>query len=110
MVDLSTVPKYLALSYTWGPPNPTKCILTNGGELQIRENLCEFLKVATYTYRVFAFWIDHISVNQDDHADVSQQVHIMADIFREAHAIIAYVGPGGEDFDMFDERGERNHR
>jgi hypothetical protein len=88
------------LSYTWGPPTSLKTILVDGKLFQVRENLYEFLKIATYTYRVYLFWIDQISINQENTDEVNAQLSIMANIYRNAYAVIAWVGVSGPDVEM----------
>lgn len=43
--DLEVDPEFLALSYVWGPMTPTKAILLDGHEIQVRENLLSFLEM-----------------------------------------------------------------
>jgi hypothetical protein len=41
--DLASAPKYIALSYTWGPPDPSCRILVDKKAFKVRENLYNFL-------------------------------------------------------------------
>jgi hypothetical protein len=42
--DLKECPPYIAVSYTWGAESPTKAILLNGSEIEIRMNLYGLLQ------------------------------------------------------------------
>jgi hypothetical protein len=42
--DHHEAPHYIALSYTWGKPNPSRLILVNGKLCCVLENLYNFLK------------------------------------------------------------------
>jgi hypothetical protein len=37
--EIKTLPKYAAVSYTWGPPQPLRSIFVNNKPLLVRENI-----------------------------------------------------------------------
>jgi hypothetical protein len=43
-VSLNALPRYHALSYTWGDPTKTKAILVDGVVVQVTNNLEEFFR------------------------------------------------------------------
>lgn len=106
--DLENCPPYVALSYTWGPPNPTRSIQIDGCIFKIRENLWEFLhNVRHVRKRVLKlgpdgtekadlqgtfFWIDQICIQQSSHVERNHQVGMMGRIFREAGEVIVWLG------------------
>jgi hypothetical protein len=54
----STGPRYEALSYAWGSPNPTHQIIINGWPYTIRQNLWSFLKHKRNPTTHSTLWID----------------------------------------------------
>jgi hypothetical protein len=117
--DLSNPPAYIALSYTWGPPFPTAEILIDDQPFIIREDLSLALRAirrlvdeyncksedaggfryeegtnpSTWKY----FWIDAISINQNDVLERNHQVNLMSKIFSQASLVISWLGEDGED-------------
>jgi hypothetical protein len=65
---------YLALSYTWGDPEPTYTVRLNGRKFKVRKNLHE----ALLHFRPFEgglkLWVDAICINQDDIRERESQV------------------------------------
>ena len=59
--------KYIALSYTWGDPQPTYPVLLDGTEFKVRRNLHE----ALLRFRPFEgglqmrLWVDAVCIYQD---------------------------------------------
>ncbi|PVH72150.1 HET-domain-containing protein [Cadophora sp. DSE1049] len=91
--DLEYAPVYNALSYTWGDPLSTSCIIVNSASLRIRKNLMEFLKHfrndnANNRY----LFIDQICIDQGSNAERNQQVQLMADIYRRSSLVIIWLG------------------
>ena len=94
--ELSEVHKqYYALSYVWGNPEKVHTIGLNGQDFQVTENLIFFLRrKRTVT---LTFWIDAICINQDDKAEKSEQIARMAQIYENASAVYADLGPASEN-------------
>ncbi|KAH8704372.1 heterokaryon incompatibility protein-domain-containing protein, partial [Phaeosphaeriaceae sp. PMI808] len=96
--DLSDVPPYTALSYTWGPATPKRTVHINGRELQIRKNLFDFL----WEFRNLEdlessdqyIWIDQIVIDQSNYGERSHQVQMMRLIYKGAESVIAWLGLG----------------
>jgi hypothetical protein len=116
--DESNRPKYVALSYEWGPQDPVEKIQLNCFQFVVRSNL--YLALAaiqsnniglssmakpemgqenvsnvhnaqngTDYYWVDALWIDQNNIDERGH-----QVGIMADIYHNAIFVIVWLGPG----------------
>ncbi|OAG01643.1 HET-domain-containing protein, partial [Paraphaeosphaeria sporulosa] len=86
--------KYMALSYTWGDPEPTFSILLEGMDFRIRENLYEALLHFRPTRGKLVIWIDAVCINQEDEQERESQVAMMRDIYKEAEGVWAWLGPG----------------
>ncbi|KAK7745051.1 hypothetical protein SLS53_003286 [Cytospora paraplurivora] len=92
---ISEVPKYHAVSYTWGDPNHTATILVNGQRMQVRQN-CEYtLKQATWyggDFRRRFYWVDAICINQGSNEEKGPQVSLMGQVYGNAERVLACVG------------------
>lgn len=82
-------PKYIALSYTWGPPNPAQEIEVDKKIMTISQNLYDFLQQfcpdlfyhdCSSQGPVTYFWIDQICIDQNSSVEKNHQVAMMADI------------------------------
>ena len=86
--------KYVALSYVWGPPQPTRDILVNGQMFAIRQNLWNFLEMQFETSQTAGvlYWIDQICVNQDNIEEKCEQVGLMSSIYSNAQQVLIWLG------------------
>jgi hypothetical protein len=94
------VPKFEAVSYTWGSPeNLPKIFIGETGRktLAVTQNLAEALPYFRYEDKPRVLWIDAICVNQQDLEERSQQVKRMADIFSKAARVLVWLGPESDD-------------
>jgi hypothetical protein len=89
--SLQTLPDYICLSYTWGQQIPTQRIAVNGGFLDIRVNLFNFLTEFCNIPHAH-IWIDQISIDQWNRPERSQQVGLMSQIFRQAAHVVMWLG------------------
>jgi hypothetical protein len=105
-VSLADFPWYSALSYEWGPSEPTYPILIDGKPHRIRENLYKFLinyaSLPPSILPIEPLWIDQISVDQSNIPERNQQVRLMADIFSSANKVIAWFGIDEDIADFLD--------
>ncbi|KAI0112024.1 heterokaryon incompatibility protein-domain-containing protein [Nemania sp. FL0031] len=103
--------QYYALSYAWGAPavygrfaaltntrkHPVVC---NRHVVQVSENLYCFLRHLRAMLKLAdnLFWIDAISINQDENAkeEKAYQIQQMGRIFSSAAAVIAWLGEADE--------------
>lgn len=90
------VVRYEALSYTWGDPLPTKTVLCNGLQFELRINAFEFLQQLRQRTATRLLWMDCICINQEDLSERAQQVSIMSNIYRLASTVIVWLGPGDQ--------------
>jgi hypothetical protein len=101
--DLNKCPPYEALSYTWGPPLPTKIITLNEMSFEIRENLSDFLDHIRIGITLLDeddcslphpkyLWIDQLCVDQSSQKEKSHQVKRMDEIFKQAQRVILWLG------------------
>ncbi|KAF3020287.1 hypothetical protein E8E14_013317 [Neopestalotiopsis sp. 37M] len=93
---LTEVPKYQAVSYTWGEATTTVPISIRGcpGTLDVRQNCADVLRQA-YCFKPESsayFWVDAICINQEDNVEKNSQVAMMGDIFENAECVLACVG------------------
>ena len=95
------VPKYEALSYTWGSAKDPDNVYVKEkkGEktLAITSSLAEALRYLRYEDRSRVLWIDAICVDQNNTAERGHQVLRMADIYHQASRVIIWLGPERDD-------------
>ena len=84
--------QYIAGSYVWGPPEPKRSILLDGGPFQVRDNLFRFLKAFRSRYQPRVIWLDAICINQDDIQERSHQVQEMKRIYSGAKCVYSWLG------------------
>jgi hypothetical protein len=87
------IPKFTALSYTWGSKSGAKTILVNRIRTSITRNLHAALTQLRSTERLLVFWIDALCINQNDQHERSRQVALMRDIYMVADDVVAFLGP-----------------
>ncbi|KAH6677585.1 heterokaryon incompatibility protein-domain-containing protein [Halenospora varia] len=93
------MPEYHALSYTWGTDSDRRQILIGDTKLLIRKNLWLALKSIRHQFDRSILWIDGICINQSSMQERNEQVQRMAEIFRSAKSVLAWLGDGkkGDD-------------
>ncbi|KAH8900858.1 hypothetical protein GQ53DRAFT_740703 [Thozetella sp. PMI_491] len=102
---LDKVPKYLALSYTWGPPQDTIFayrdedklpLLLNDRHFSVFPNLMDAFyglqRIWDFDDDVQHLWVDAICINQTDLVERSAQVDIMDQIFIGATTTAVWLG------------------
>lgn len=94
---------YVALSYAWGPPEPTAEITVNGKTVAVRANL----EAALRRFRKLEYfrfggriWIDSLCINQADEAEKQRQVAMMASVYSNAGNVVVWLGPEANDSDL----------
>lgn len=90
--NLSKKPKYEALSYVWGKVDAAYGILLNGQRFQVGENLWLALYRLRHMVNSQTFWIDAISINQNDEAEKAIQIRQMGNIYSQASTVLAWLG------------------
>ena len=99
-VSLDNDPVYQALSYTWGSLNDSATIQLNGFTFSITRNLesaIRHLRPRSKKARNPPLWIDSICINQADIAERNAQVQYMANIYKKAPSVCAWLGEEEDD-------------
>jgi hypothetical protein len=91
-----SIPRFTALSYTWGSPNDPQSILLNGYPVSVTANLHVALMHLRSAERDLTFWIDALCINQ---AWVHErgQVSLMRDIYMVAEEVLVWLGPAEQE-------------
>jgi hypothetical protein len=89
--------KYEAISYAWGNQGSTSLLgvtATAPPEFirisPIVDTMLRYLRLSNQQRRL---WIDALCINQDDLREKDGQVKFMGEIYRQAQAIVIWVGP-----------------
>ena len=91
-VNLADNPKYFALSYMWGPIQPTYEILLNAQPFHVRENLWQLLKRLRSEDYSLILWCDQLCIDQEDEEEKGQQVRNMGKIYETAEETWVWLG------------------
>ncbi|KAK7422721.1 hypothetical protein QQX98_001509 [Neonectria punicea] len=90
---------FAALSYVWGTDHAGK-IIVNGQETTVTKNLEEALHELRTDKGRFAhnyrLWVDALCINQLDEDETAQQISRMREIYSQAWAVIAWLGPADD--------------
>lgn len=97
--DLSAVPTYDALSYTWDNQHPSPAIQCDGRELRVTPNVASALRHLRRRLYSRYVWIDAICIDQTNLIERGNQVSMMHLIYRKASWVIVWLGAGGRDTD-----------
>ncbi|KAL8721251.1 MAG: hypothetical protein Q9225_002028 [Loekoesia sp. 1 TL-2023] len=95
-VELSTQPKFEAISYTWGKPPFTANLETPSGSIRIPQNLANALQQLTPRENPSYLWADAVCIDQSNNSERSSQVAIMGDIFQKARRVLVWLGLSDE--------------
>ncbi|CZR60406.1 uncharacterized protein PAC_10302 [Phialocephala subalpina] len=87
--------KYDALSYTWGSQDLTHEVNICGKPYPVTSNLYGALEhLRREDGDKSTIWIDAICINQQDHYEQTQQVNMMAGIYRNGRLVVMWLGEG----------------
>ncbi|KAI0164350.1 heterokaryon incompatibility protein-domain-containing protein [Hypoxylon sp. FL1284] len=106
---LDSPPRYMPVSYTWGPAEPPAstsplsdvssndklCIIVlNGQEWEVTPNLFDLLQELSSDpiFDSAYIWIDALCINQSDNEERANQVHLMGRIYSQGHAVTVWLG------------------
>jgi hypothetical protein len=90
---------YEALSYVWGPVEPSLTIQIGQEHLKITANLHVALLHLRDSDIARTFWIDAICINQADYEEKSRQIRLMAIIYGKASRVIVWLGEAADGSD-----------
>ncbi|KAI0398952.1 heterokaryon incompatibility protein-domain-containing protein [Xylaria palmicola] len=97
VAKLSEAPKYFAISYTWGDPEPERQVCIDGMIMKVRQNCFYALWQAQQRRPDSYVWIDSICINQQDLTEKSSQVQMMGQIYALSTGVLASFGPHEND-------------
>ncbi|KAL2075152.1 hypothetical protein VTL71DRAFT_94 [Oculimacula yallundae] len=83
---------YDALSYRWGDPGNTRCILVNYEEISITQSLHAALLRLRYKDEKHSMWIDQLCITQNDLVEKTMQVRLMGEVYRKCHHCLIWLG------------------
>ena len=94
IVDLDNLlVEYIAFSYCWGDPTRVaKVSFGDGQTLPITKSVTEILSKIIHLQSKSYFWMDLLSINQDDVDEKGKQVSMIAEIFSRASRVDAWLG------------------
>ncbi|KAF1807916.1 hypothetical protein P152DRAFT_463055 [Eremomyces bilateralis CBS 781.70] len=98
-VSLHTKPRFTALSYVWGAAADSRLILLENSPVLVTKNLYDAMMALRPTNEHIIMWIDSLCINQLDDAEKSWQVALMADIYRQAEKVVAWLGTADDQSD-----------
>lgn len=94
-------PQYEALSYTWGTGDDPETIqvvslgpdqVEKYATLKIYQNLASAFRHLRFVDQVRTLWVDAICINQGDIPERNTQVKRMANIYKAADRVVAWLG------------------
>lgn len=98
-VDLDESISYDALSYVWGDNTHPGRILLHGTEHRVTPNLESALRHLRYEDRPRLLWVDAVCINQNDFAERTAQVQMMANIYSKAKTTVSWLGEAANESD-----------
>ncbi|GIZ36688.1 hypothetical protein CKM354_000015600 [Cercospora kikuchii] len=88
----SFLPRYEALSYTWGTDISPEDLLLDGNALTIALHLRDALRRLRHRYCTRRVWIDAVCINQAYGREKTAQIAIMRVIYAKAERTIVWLG------------------
>jgi Heterokaryon incompatibility protein (HET) len=82
---------YDAISYVWGTSPDEGSILIDGHRLVIKKRAYEIIHQARSMWMDKLIWIDGVCINQSDTEEKASQVVMMADIYKSARRVTAFL-------------------
>ena len=110
---LNSPPRYEALSYTWGnpkglysmipvagDPDSSHIITLNGHGATIAYNLEAALQQLRHEFQERSLWVDAVCIDQTNKSERSEQVRVMADIYKGADRVLVWLGEHDDYVDL----------
>ncbi|PON25050.1 hypothetical protein TGAM01_v206131 [Trichoderma gamsii] len=91
---------YEALSYTWGSADLTESIVIDCFFMNVTLNLYGILQQLRYQDEDRILWIDAVCIDQENKKERGHQVEQMSEIYKEAHRVVFWLGPGTFETDV----------
>jgi hypothetical protein len=90
--EVATAPPYIALSYTWGAPDPKRIIFVGDEPHEVRENLCDFLfAFRTEDANSNYIYVDQLCIDQDSADERNHQMRLMSKIYSHCIAVLVWL-------------------
>ena len=97
--------RYIACSYTWGPPVPLRAVLVNGSFHLVRQNCYDLLQACrTKSGPPSILWVDALCINQGSKSEKNHQVAQMGNIYGQARMVYSWLGLGKPDVEWLFEK------
>lgn len=98
-IPFGELPVFEALSYQWGDKTAAECILLNGVECKVKQNLLDALFYLRDSRRMGSLlWIDALCIDQENKDERSAQVRLMRAIYYRASRVIVWLGKRYEEY------------
>ena len=94
---VDSAPEYHAISYTWGPKEPTESIILNDASMTIRKNCADVLRQLLYFKSSRYYWIDALCIDQESIDEKNHQVARMGQIYSLAAHVLVCLGEYDDD-------------
>jgi hypothetical protein len=91
-VSLDKLPKFEALSYSWGPPILSSTIFCDGKPWGITPNCEAALRRLRQPQKSRLVWVDAICINQNSIPECNNQVKYMGEIYGQAKQVVVWLG------------------
>lgn len=94
---------FKALSYTWGPPEPSATVLIYDQLLTVRENLFHFFETVCVDQEFCDntwLWVDQICIDQSCLDERNHQINQMSTIYKAAAEVIVWLGQSFKGSDL----------
>lgn len=89
--------RYDALSYCWGSRDRTRPVICDNASFSVTPNLESALKRLRTPDVARSFWIDQLSIDQDNLQEKELQLGLMGDIFRHSSKLLIWLGDDGDE-------------
>ena len=90
--ELDNAPSYEALSYFWGTNQNTRLISLHGSTFRVREDLYNALRRLRQLQTSRILWVDFICIDQNNQAEIYNQISRLGDICAKAESVAVYLG------------------
>lgn len=94
--QLGTSTSYEAISYVWGTSTDKGSILLQGHHFTVTNSAYNIIHRHRSAWMDKFIWIDQICINQKDDNEKASQVKLMADIYKGAERVSAYLGQAAD--------------
>jgi hypothetical protein len=92
VANLALLPKFEALSYVWGCPDPAQEIDLDGHHVSVTRNLFAALTRLRLPDKERLIWIDALCIDQGNQQERESQVLLMRDIYSMPERVIVWLG------------------